>query len=436
MVARAVKLSLLLVASLLAACGGHSSETVREQVAPGGSTTGGADARAGAGSGTSAAGATSGGSAAGGAAGESQGGSVLTGSAGEPDVEGGAAPVGNGGEGGLEECRSALDCPTPPSRCSYAACQHGACVVRSAADGAFAVRNEPPDCYARVCDGDGNEREIVDVDNAPAPSGACTRSFCTADGLPQSAAVAAGAACAENGGKWCDGASKCVACLADYDCDPGASCVQHACVSEECSDGFKDGDETDIDCGGSCTACALTRDCKKDADCASGSCDALPPHRCLADHCRDNHKSADETDSDCGGSCVDCGDGHGCKADSDCESGVCKLDRGGLCYSKTCMNGVQDSGETDLDCGGGQCDGCGFGQTCYLNYDCLSIVCDADTLKCATDHCADHHWDADETDKDCGGTDCTRCALGKRCKVDSDCAAGTTCYGFIPRVCL
>jgi hypothetical protein len=139
---------------------------------------------------------------------------------------------------------------------------------------------------------------------------------------------------------------------------------------------------------------------------------------------------------DCGGSCVDCGDGYGCKLDSDCESGVCKLNRGGRCYSKSCMNGVKDNGETALDCGGGICDGCALGQTCYLNSDCASNVCDADTLSCATDHCTDHHSDADETDKDCGGADCTRCTIGKRCKIDSDCAAGTTCHAYNPRICL
>jgi len=376
------------------------------------------------------------GASAGGSGGATLGGAGMS-NGGVAGAYGGAAPIGGGGGAyGIHPCVRAQDCPAPSSRCAYARCERNLCTVEGVADGAFPVRNDPPDCRASVCDGYGREREIVDVDNAAAPSSDCTRSFCTPDGVPATSAVAAGAACAENGGKWCDGAGKCAVCLADSDCQPGASCADHVCVSDDCSDGFKDGDETDIDCGGSCTACALTRDCKKDADCESGTCDALPPHRCLADHCADHHKSADETDIDCGGSCVDCGDGHGCKVDDDCESGVCKVDRGGFCYSKTCLNGLKDNGETETDCGGGQCDGCGFGQTCYLNSDCASNVCDADTTTCATDHCTDHHWDADETDKDCGGASCTRCALGKRCKVDADCVAGSTCYGFVPRVCL
>jgi hypothetical protein len=39
-----------------------------------------------------------------------------------------------------------------------------------------------------------------------------------------------------------------------------------------CSDGLKNGDESDVDCGGSCVACAGGAACVVDADCAAGSC--------------------------------------------------------------------------------------------------------------------------------------------------------------------
>ncbi len=39
-----------------------------------------------------------------------------------------------------------------------------------------------------------------------------------------------------------------------------------------CSDGIKDGDETDVDCGGSCPACAGGKACLHGSDCRSGSC--------------------------------------------------------------------------------------------------------------------------------------------------------------------
>jgi plastocyanin len=39
-----------------------------------------------------------------------------------------------------------------------------------------------------------------------------------------------------------------------------------------CTNGRTDGDESDLDCGGSCPACALTASCRSAADCASGVC--------------------------------------------------------------------------------------------------------------------------------------------------------------------
>ena len=45
-------------------------------------------------------------------------------------------------------------------------------------------------------------------------------------------------------------------------------------VASSCSDGFRNQDETDIDCGGSTCGvkCSNTKTCGKDADCTSGFC--------------------------------------------------------------------------------------------------------------------------------------------------------------------
>jgi hypothetical protein len=56
------------------------------------------------------------------------------------------------------------------------------------------------------------------------------------------------------------------------------------------------------------------------------------------------------------------------------------------------------------------------------------------SLKCIADHCADHGLDGDETDTDCGGSDCAQCPLYKRCKGNSDCASGT-CSSSVPHLC-
>jgi plastocyanin len=41
-----------------------------------------------------------------------------------------------------------------------------------------------------------------------------------------------------------------------------------------CSNGLRDGDETDIDCGGACAPCAVGLQCAAAPDCASGLCTA------------------------------------------------------------------------------------------------------------------------------------------------------------------
>lgn len=48
-------------------------------------------------------------------------------------------------------------------------------------------------------------------------------------------------------------------------------------------------------------------------------------HLVLAPTCTDGVKDQNETDTDCGGSqCPKCADGKTCQSDSDCDSGVCK----------------------------------------------------------------------------------------------------------------
>jgi hypothetical protein len=57
-------------------------------------------------------------------------------------------------------------------------------------------------------------------------------------------------------------------------CAEGERCKEGTCIAEApaCRDGVRNGDETDVDCGGSCAACAGTRRCEVDGDCASNVC--------------------------------------------------------------------------------------------------------------------------------------------------------------------
>jgi len=139
-----------------------------------------------------------------------------------------------------------------------------------------------------------------------------------------------------------------------------------------CSDNVKNGDETDVDCGGSsCTQCAVGRLCATGSDCQTGSCSA---GRCQQATCTDMIENGAETDVDCGGptSCPRCGTAKGCTASSDCNNAICS---NGQCQALSCTDGVRNGTETDIDCGGVSCAKCAAGATCQQGPDCQSGSC-------------------------------------------------------------
>ena len=121
--------------------------------------------------------------------------------------------------------------------------------------------------------------------------------------------------------------------------------------------------------------------------------------------CNDLVQNGNETDIDCGGpDCDPCSTGSTCAVDSDCESGVCV---GGICQEPTCTDGVQNSDETDIDCGGAVCGPCNSGSTCAVDLDCESGVCVGGI--CQEPTCSDGVQNGNETGVDCGGPDCDPC---------------------------
>jgi hypothetical protein len=97
--------------------------------------------------------------------------------------------------------------------------------------------------------------------------------------------------------------------------------------------------------------------------------------------CDDGVQNGDETDIDCGGSCAaDCDDGQGCLDGDDCVSMACDPDAM-ICVDPTCTNGMQDGDETDLDCGGSCGSTCDGGEDCLVDLDCVSHDC-GDDLTC------------------------------------------------------
>jgi hypothetical protein len=116
--------------------------------------------------------------------------------------------------------------------------------------------------------------------------------------------------------------------------------------------------------------------------CAEGRCSGASP----AETCFDRLLDGDETDVDCGGSCAACSAARTCSEASDCESRACS---GGTCAGPSCFDGVRDGLETDVDCGA-SCGGCKTGQGCWSNADCLSGQCGA---PCSGLFCDDYALD-------------------------------------------
>ncbi len=192
-----------------------------------------------------------------------------------------------------------------------------------------------------------------------------------------------------------------------------------------CSDSIKDGDETDVDCGGSCSAkCPSGKACGSSSDCRTSFCVSGV---CKAGNCTDGYINQDETDTDCGGSCSrKCDISQKCKKNTDCETSICSES---VCIAEgPCSNKRLDEGETDVDCGGlcvaVKSKKCSLNQKCAEDSDCRTGLCgpigkcvnqndrDADTVLNDADNCPDMpNKDQKDLDKD---------KIGDACDKDND----------------
>ncbi|HEV7732449.1 MAG TPA: hypothetical protein VGR62_09830 [Candidatus Binatia bacterium] len=111
-------------------------------------------------------------------------------------------------------------------------------------------------------------------------------------------------------------------CTIGAEC-PSGVCTGGYCRVPNCADGVQNGAETALDCGGpapNCVRCANGLTCGGPSDCASGICTAGV---CQPPSCTDGARNGTETDVDCGGGCPGCGLGKLCDAGVDCASAVC-----------------------------------------------------------------------------------------------------------------
>lgn len=244
-------------------------------------------------------------------------------------------------------------------------------------------------------------------------------------------------------------------CQQSTDCASGVCSPFHRCVS--CTDGIRNDAETAIDCGGTaCQPCVDGRSCNAPADCASAHCACATPSTCLCSSCSNGIRDGLESDVDCGRDCpVRCSESKRCDTHADCASAHCLNTR---CVrvdpQTTCTNGAQGEHESCPDGGGPQCTmlgrTCTDGATCHINRDCTSHHCSACTgpnctaaastaaRQCVS--CTDGIQNGLESDVDCGGPTCPVCTgvrcvntstlcMASTCRADSDCSTNLC---FVP----
>ncbi len=222
-------------------------------------------------------------------------------------------------------------------------------------------------------------------------------------------------------------------CTKAVDCPSKVCSAGGTCAAVTATDGVKNGDESDIDCGGAkAPKCDEQKACTAGADCVTGVCtDTGAGKQCQPPAPDDGAKNGDETDVDCGGlKAPKCTDGKSCKVRNDCANDVCNA---GKCQPAICNDLSKNGTETDVDCGGSGCPRCADLQGCKVADDCKSGVCKdsgGGVLACAVPTPTDSVKNGMETDVDCGGGAAAtpKCAADKTCTIHDDCASDGCAY--------
>lgn len=240
-------------------------------------------------------------------------------------------------------------------------------------------------------DGKLDMNEACDDGNNAGNDGctACAMDECydctaTADQLSTCQFAASGTACQST--KACDGMGVCVECVDDTQCT-GGYCFQNACA--KCDDTIKNGDETDVDCGGTkCNKpCENAKSCKIAGDCTSTFCaDGV----CCVDACDGACQACnivgsegtcdlvprygEDTSYGMSESCL-AADGEACNGGGTC----------GKALGQTCTSPAQCASLKCVDPAGGMAKVClkNTGDACTTNEECFNAMCDtAGTMKC------------------------------------------------------
>jgi hypothetical protein len=254
------------------------------------------------------------------------------------------------------------------------------------------------------------------------------------------------------GGAMCPGGAQ--SCGTPQDCpDPMSECVTRSCDASGCCG------TNNVASGTQTVSGQMSGDCKLQVCDGNGAATSsnddldLPEDNnpCTQDACNAGVPSNTPITGPCtlGGNAAVCGDPAGtakgtcvaCNVDNDCSgTPATPFCSANVCVPAQCMNLAQDTGETDIDCGGTVCGKCVDTKKCLVNSDCTHGFCDG-TLHCATPTCGDTAQNGNETDLNCGGTGfqgagaCPPCANALKCGVNADCTSGFCDQMVTPHIC-
>jgi hypothetical protein len=257
--------------------------------------------------------------------------------------------------------------PPVVGTCTTSVDPQNPCKLNECKDGSGVVQTPVPD--NTQCTASAGEGKCESGTCKLAPE--CMRLSCDANKLCTFEAEVAGNHCVAGQSPVCDGKGACVPCLESTNkgCEADQLCYaldgKLQCLA--CSNGKRDGDETDVDCGGSCSRCGpgpckpcgLGGACSSGVDCKNHICGPKGNVCCevpcvgVCKSCAQGTGKCEEVptgtaDPGCAADKV-CAQGadcvfrawHACMAGSDCMSNVCGVFENGMWISK-CAPGGQN----------------------------------------------------------------------------------------------
>ena len=184
---------------------------------------------------------------------------------------------------------------------------------------------------------------------------------------------------------------------------PGPDAPGPDAVPPTCDDGLKNGDETDLDCGGAlCDACGIDELCAADTDCLSAHC--------------------------LGDLCVECGLALECPG-AECFAAACTA---GACDLVPLASGAapDPSRQTTGDCQRIVCDGAGSTRSDIDDTDLPAELNDCSASLCAAGVPESVPFPSATLCTDGGGTMCDGSGACVECLADTDCGLSVECATF------